>query len=167
MTSIEQPALTSVRRSVTVAVTREHAFTVFTERFDGWWPRSHYNGTGEMARAVLESKPEGRWYAVGTDGSVNEWGKVLVWDPPSRLLLAWQLDSGYEYDPELVTEVEVVFTALEPHRTLVEIEHRNLDRYGGATNAMRDSFGGDGGWTGLLRSFGDLASDPVDLDESP
>jgi uncharacterized protein YndB with AHSA1/START domain len=163
MTSPQQPQAnptdTSVKTSVTVETTREHAFAVFTERFDTWWPRSHYNGTGELAEAVLEPRAGGRWYARGTDGSVGEWGSVLAWEPPSRLLLGWQLDADFHYDAGLVTEVEVTFSELGPHRTLVELEHRNLDRYGPAATEMRDTFGSDSGWTGMLRIFGDLATD--------
>jgi uncharacterized protein YndB with AHSA1/START domain len=107
---------------------------------------------------ILEPGPGGRWYATGTDGSVNEWGKVLTWDPPARLLLAWQLDTEFDYDPELVTEVEVTFTELAPHRTRVELEHRHLDRFGPAASRMRDTFGSDNGWSGILRSFGERAA---------
>jgi hypothetical protein len=153
MTSTQSPLTASVRTTVTIEVAREHAFAVFTERFDTWWPRSHYNGTGELAQAILEPRPDGRWYARGTDGSENEWGKVLTWDPPARLLLAWQLDAEFEYDPDLVTEIEVTFTELAPHRTRVELEHRNLDRFGPDANAMRDTFGSDTGWTGMMRTF--------------
>ena len=148
-----QPPTASVRTSVIVETTREHAFTVFTERFDTWWPRSHYNGSGELAEAVLEARAGGRWYARSTDGSVGDWGSVLVWEPPARVVLGWQLDAEFCYDANFVTEVEVTFTELAPDRTHVELEHRNLDRYGPSAAAMRDTFGSDSGWTGMLRTF--------------
>ena len=150
-----------VRTSVTIEVSREHAFTVFTERFDGWWPRSHHTGPGELAEAVLEPRVGGRWYERTTEGTVCEWGRVLVWEPPARLVLAWQLNAEFQFDPELVTEVEVTFTELGPHRTRVDLEHRDLERYGERTAAMRESFGGDGGWSGLLRGFGTFATSPT------
>jgi len=151
--AVSTSAGTSVRTAVTIDVTREHAFTVFTERFDTWWPRSHYTGTGELAEAILEPRAGGRWYARGTDGSDSEWGTVLVWDPPAHLILGWQLDADFRYDADLVTEVEVSFTELGPHRTLVELEHRNLDRFGPDAAAMRDTFGSDSGWTGMMQTF--------------
>jgi len=163
MTPTKQPPGTFVRTSVTVKATREHAFTVFTEHFDTWWPRSHYNGTGELAQVVLEPKAGGRWYARGTDGFLGDWGTVLTWDPPARLVLAWQLDAEFDYNPHLVTEIEVTFTELGPHLTLVELEHRNLDRFGSATNKMRSSFGSDNGWTGILRIFAERAK-ATDID---
>lgn len=161
MTSTEQQPTTFVRTSVTVEVTREHAFTVFTERFDTWWPRRHYNGTGELAQVVLEPKAGGRWYAEGTDGWVGEWGSVLIWEPPARLILAWQLDAEFNYDPNFVTEVEVTFTELGPHQTLVELEHRNLDRYGPNASEMRQTFGSDNGWTGIMQTFAEQTKTTV------
>jgi uncharacterized protein YndB with AHSA1/START domain len=144
---------TSVRTTVTVEVSRDHAFSVFTERFDTWWPRSHYSGPDELAEAVLEPKAGGRWYTKGTSGAEREWGTVLTWEPPGRLVLGWQLDTEFQYDADVVTEVEIVFTELGPHRTLVELEHRDLDRFGPASTKMRDTFGGDDGWTDLIKDF--------------
>ena len=42
---------TSVRKSVVVNAPVAHAFTVFTERFDSWWPRTHHIGKVEPFRA--------------------------------------------------------------------------------------------------------------------
>jgi predicted enzyme related to lactoylglutathione lyase/uncharacterized protein YndB with AHSA1/START domain len=148
-----RPTPVSTRSEVTVAVPREHAFTVFTERFDAWWPRAHYTGPGELAEAVIEPRPGGRWYTRSTDGSEGEWGSVLEWAPPERLVLGWQLDADFHHDPAFLTEVEVTFTALAPNRTHVVLEHRGLERFGADAEQMRRSFGSEGGWTGLLRGF--------------
>jgi hypothetical protein len=42
-------------------------------------------------------------------GSECNWGKVLVWNPPAKLVLAWQINAEWQYDPSLVREVEVNF----------------------------------------------------------
>jgi hypothetical protein len=47
---------TAVRHSITVAASQERAFTVFTERIDQWWPRSHKIGEADLAEAVLEGR---------------------------------------------------------------------------------------------------------------
>jgi uncharacterized protein YndB with AHSA1/START domain len=152
------PAVAPVRVSVTVEVSREHAFAVFTDRFDTWWPRSHHTATTELAEVRLEPRQGGRWYEIDTDGVEGNWGTVLAWDPPSRLVLGWQLDSGFRYDPDFVTEVEVTFTAEGPHRTHVLLEHRNLERYGERAEEMRASFDSDGGWNGILIGFAEVAN---------
>jgi len=102
---------------------------------------------------VLEGRPGGRWYEVGTDAAECEWGKVLLWEPPTRLILAWQVDANWKYDPTLVTEVEVVFTALEGGGTRVDLEHRNLARFGDQGQRVRDAISSDRGWLGILNSF--------------
>ena len=100
-----------VRRAVTVKVSQARAFEVFTRNFGRWWPASHSIGKSPLRNAVIEPEIGGRWYEVGEDGSECEWGKVLAWDPPSRVLLAWQLGADWRFDANLVTEVEVRFTA--------------------------------------------------------
>ena len=74
---------TAVRHTITVAAPQERAFAVFTDGLDRWWPRSHKIGPSELAEAVLEGREGGRWYERDADGSECEWGKVLVWQPPS------------------------------------------------------------------------------------
>ncbi|MHB8684393.1 MAG: SRPBCC family protein [Dehalococcoidia bacterium] len=148
----------TIRRSVTVDAPIGKAFTVFTERFDTWWPRSHKIGAVELRQAVLECRQGGRWYEIGVDGSECEWGRVLQWDPPNRLVLAWQIDGTWHFDPELLTQVEVRFVTEGPNRTRVALEHRNLDRFGDSQDQIRTAFDSPGGWTGLLGAFAERAA---------
>lgn len=142
-----------VNRSVVVKADVERSFVAFTGRMGRWWPRSHSIGSKPMEDVIVEPRAGGRWYERSTDGAECEWGKVLVWDPPGRLILAWQLDANWKYDPALVMEVEIKFTALEGGSTRVDLEHRNLERYGDKAAAVRDAVGSDRGWLGILRSF--------------
>jgi uncharacterized protein YndB with AHSA1/START domain len=146
-----------VRKHVVVATSPERAFRVFTEEIDTWWPREHHIGTSPLKRAVLEPRPGGRWYAVCEDGSVCDTGKVLTWDPPKRLVLGWQITGQWQHDPNFLTEVEVTFTAEGPKRTRVELEHRNLERYGIGAPELRKSINAPHGWERLLRCFADGA----------
>ena len=148
---------TAVRHAITVAVSPEQAFSTFTAGFNGWWPRGHHIGHAELDEAVIEPREGGRWYERGVDGSECDWGKVVVWDPPMRLVLGWQLSSEWAYDDDLWTEVEVTFTAEGPDRTRVELEHRGLDAYGDDVDKMRETFNAPGGWRGILEEFGAAA----------
>jgi uncharacterized protein YndB with AHSA1/START domain len=141
----------TVRRTVTVDAPAERAFTVFTRGIDAWWPRNHKIGAGELKQAVLEERAGGRWYEVDVDGNECEWGRVLAWEPPTRLLLAWQIDASWRYDPDLVTEVEIRFVAEGPGRTRVELEHRDLHRLGEAGGEFAAALGN--GWPSLLEAF--------------
>ena len=149
---------TAVRHSITVDASREHAFTVFTRDFDQWWPRTHKIGSAELAEAVLEAREGGRWYERDADGSECEWGRVLVWEPPARLVLAWQISGDWAYDADLLTEVEVSFVSEGPDQTRVELEHRGLEAYGDRMDDVRKSIESPGGWPGILELFGQAAA---------
>src|SRR5437763_1315808 len=95
---------------------------------------------GDLAAGLPVSRP-----------AVSQHLKVLKWDPPRRLVLAWQLDEGFKYDPKLVTEVEVTFTLLGPKLTRVDFEHRNLERFGEAAERLRGAMGT--GWEQILESY--------------
>jgi len=95
----------------------------------------------------------GRWYAVGEDGSRGETGYVIEWQPPTRLVLAWQLSGEWQFDPELVTEVEVRFLAESAAVTRVELEHRKLERMGDKAAQVHGMVDAPGGWMAILESF--------------
>lgn len=144
---------TAVRHEITVSAPQERAFEVFTRDFNRWWPRTHKLGEAELAEAVLEEREGGRWYERDVDGGECEWGTVLVWEPPSRLVLSWQISSDWAYDPDLLTEVEVSFVSAGPDQTRVALEHRGLDAYGDRMEAVRSTIDGPGGWPGVLEKF--------------
>ena len=146
-----------VRKSIFVNAPPEHAFDVFTNGIGHWWPKSHHIGKGDLDRPVLEPKPDGRWYERAIDGSECEIGKVLVWDPPARLVLIWQLTAEFQFDPNLVTEVEVQFRS-EGKGTRVDLEHRNLERLGETAEILREKIDAPGGWSGLLALFAEEAT---------
>jgi uncharacterized protein YndB with AHSA1/START domain len=150
---------TAVRHSITVEAPQEKAFAVFTDGFDRWWPRSHKIGQEALEQAVLEGREGGRWYERDTDGSECDWGKVLVWEPPSRLVLAWQITGEWAYDADFLTEVEVTFVPDGPNRTRVEVHHRGLEAYGDQEDEMRRQFNSPGGWSSLLEAFAAAASE--------
>jgi uncharacterized protein YndB with AHSA1/START domain len=149
----------AVCRSVTVNTPIDKAFRVFTQGFTTWWPTSHHIGAADLAEAVLEAKPGGRWYERGIDGTECDWGRVLAFDPPHRLLLSWQINAAWKYDPDESrgSEVEVTFTDLGGGQTRVELEHRELGRHGEGAQGLGQAVGGDGGWGGILRLFAEAA----------
>lgn len=142
-----------VRKSVRVGAPPERAFAIFTDGMGRWWPKSHHIGAADLDALVIEPKAGGRWYERGVDGSECKVGKVLVFEPPTRLVLAWQLTADWKFDPGLITEVEVRFIADGANATRVELEHRNLDRYGERTDVFRTTINSPQGWGGLLELF--------------
>ena len=144
---------------VTVAAPIQRAFDVFTASFGTWWPSDYHIGEADIADAILEPKVGGRWFERGVDGSECDWGKVLEWEPPNRLVVTWQINGEWKYDPDPAhaSEIEVRFTAGAPDETVVELHHRHLDRLV-LGQAIHDGIKGGGGWGALLELFAAAAA---------
>jgi uncharacterized protein YndB with AHSA1/START domain len=149
----EQMSGTAVRRSVTVQGVPEHAFAVFTESLSAWWPlATHTIGAQPAVAAIIEPRAGGRWFERAADGTESDWGRVLVYEPPHRIVLSWEITCDWHHDTAIETTVEVIFTA-DGDRTRVDLEHRGLETYGDDAEQMRGIFESDGGWGGLLARF--------------
>lgn len=161
-TSTRESSDTTVRKSVVVHVPIEYAFKVFTERFDSWWPKTHHIGKIEPFTAFVEPKEGGRWFERGVDGSECDWGRVLEYVPPTRLVLSWHLGPEFSYDPDLkkASRVEVTFRSEGEGHTRVDLVHSELDRHGAGWEKLRDSVGSKGGWSGVVELFATAASAP-------
>lgn len=142
-----------VVRSVEVDATPERAFDVFTRQLGKWWPTNFSIGASPMRDAILEPRQGGRWFEVGADGTECQWGEVLVWEPPHRLVLAWRIRETWSFDPQLLTEVEITFTGASEGRTEVRLEHRRLENYGEAAEQVAGIFASPGGWSLALESL--------------
>jgi uncharacterized protein YndB with AHSA1/START domain len=142
-----------VKKSVTVQAPAKRAFEVFTAGMTRWWPATHTILKVAPREHVIEPRVGGRWYAIGVDNSECDTGKVLVWEPPHRLVLSWQLDADWQYDPALETEVELRFISESENVTRVELEHRYLERMGAKAEAVRVSIDAQGGWPGILELY--------------
>jgi uncharacterized protein YndB with AHSA1/START domain len=144
MTGTIEPVVVAVevRRGV------EEAFGVFTGEIASWWPVADHSVEADKVEAVvLEGRVGGRLYERWRDGGESDWGRVVVWEPPSRLVLSWSPNP----ERSATTEVEVRFTALEPDHTRVELEHRGWERLGVLAAELRDNY--RDGWPGVLDSF--------------
>jgi len=142
--------ITEINKELQVNASQETCFTVFTQQMDAWWPKAYHIGMCPMRNAVLEAGPNGRWYSRHVDGKDITIGKVLTWDPYQLLVLAWQIDGNFQYDPALVTEVEVQFIAKGPNSTLVKFAHKNLERLAGGAKVIE---GMDEGWGTIMQLY--------------
>jgi uncharacterized protein YndB with AHSA1/START domain len=146
---------TAVRTSIVVEAPAEQAFSVFTEDIGSWWSPDHHILGGELAEMVFEPRVGGHVLDRGVDGSECRWARVLAFEPPLRVVISWDINLQWqlETDPARTSEVEVRFTAQGPERTLVELEHRNIDRHGEGWESMHGAVGSPGGWPAGLESF--------------
>jgi hypothetical protein len=118
----------SVTVTTVVQIDPATAFKVFTEETAVWWkPGLPSRFGGDFTGALrFEPGPEGRLLEVrdAAAGEPFEIGRVLVWDPPGRLVFEWRLR---RFLPGERTEVEVRFEEA-PEGTRVTVEHRGWDR---------------------------------------
>jgi uncharacterized protein YndB with AHSA1/START domain len=141
-----------VRKSVRVNASQAHAFEVFTSRLARWWPGKASIGKPPRKTSVFETRLGGRWYEVSEDGSEANVGKVLVWEPPHRFVVSWDINSTWKPDTSVSSEVEVRFIAEGAKATIVELEHRKFEQMGAEAGAsMRRDV--DGGWPGILEAY--------------
>ena len=155
------PSIPPIHGAVTLGVPIDRAFRIFTDSMHTWWPADYHIGAADMAEAVLEPREGGRWFERGVDGSECDWGRVLVWEPPHLLVVTWQINGQWQFDPDPdhASEIEVRFTADGPANTTVELEHRLLDRLVDG-QALHDAITiQGGGWTSLLEVFAKAATD--------
>jgi uncharacterized protein YndB with AHSA1/START domain len=149
---------TSVRHSIVVEAPIARAFKVFTDDFGKFKPREHNLLAVSIAETVFEPRVGGHIYDRGADGSECRWARALAYEPPSRVLLTWDISPQWrlETDPNKASEWEVRFTAETPQRTRVEIEHRKLERHGEGWESVRDGVAVDQGWPLYLQRYADL-----------
>ena len=139
---------TTVRRSVTVDAAIEQAFAFFTDHIAAWWdPNKHLLGE-PLAEMIFEPRVGGQIIDRGVNGAESRWATVLAYEPPTRVSFSWDIDVAWQIEPDPAkrSEVHVTFTAQGEGRTLVELEHRHLDRHGEGWQAMRDAVGSPNGW---------------------
>ena len=150
----------AVRAQVIVEAPVARAFAVFTEGIGTWFPPEYNLLAVPIAERVFEPHVGGRVYDRGVDGSQCQWGRVLVYEPPQRVVISWDISPRWQIETDLAktSEVEVRFIAESPNRTRVELEHRRLERHGEGWEHLRDAVGGEGGWPDALLKFAERAS---------
>ncbi|HXL42819.1 MAG TPA: SRPBCC domain-containing protein [Gaiellaceae bacterium] len=145
----------AIRRSITIDCPVEHAFSTFTDRIHEWWPLETYSieieESGSTPETVIFDGPGGRVYERTTKGEEVEWAHVTTFEPPHRLVLAW--NPSREERPR--TEIEVTF-AEENGKTRVDLEHRGWENLGEQAAPAREGY--DSGWPRVLAAFGKTAS---------
>jgi uncharacterized protein YndB with AHSA1/START domain len=158
---MNQSGVEPIRKSIVVNTGVERAFALFIDQFDAIKPREHNLLSVPIAETVFEPRAGGHVYDVGIDGSRCEWSRVLAYEPPSRVVISWDIGPTWqlEADPAKTSEVEVRFIAESDDRTRVELEHRHLDRHGEGWQAVADGVDGDAGWPLYLSRYGDLAAE--------
>ncbi len=136
---------------VVVKAKPARAFELFANHMEQWWPKGRTIGKSPHVAIVVEPRAGGQWFERDEQGVETHWGKVLAWEPPSRLLLGWQINSQWTYDPSFVTEVELTFAPAGTAARSCGLEHRNLERFG--ADAAKHAELLRGGWPTFVGEF--------------
>lgn len=144
-----------VRRTITVPTSQRRAFEIFTAEFGTWWPKELSIGESDMADFIVEPRAGGRWYELGVDGKECEIGRVLAYEPPARLVVAWHLTASFQFDadPGHASEFEVRFIAEDRNSTRVELEHRGFERHGDGARGVHGAVDSPQGWGYCLARY--------------
>jgi hypothetical protein len=142
------------RAQTTVPVTIDVAFRTFTDGMAGWWPPEYTWSQDALIEIGIEPRVDGLCVERGPYGFRCDWGRVLVWEPPERLTLAWHIGPTRvpQPDPQQASEVDVCFVGDEA-RTRVSLLHHGFDRHGEGADAYRTAMDGPGGWDYILACF--------------
>ena len=141
-----QPGRPPVRQSTLVRSDLHHVFDVFVRTIGTWWPLQPMSQGRERVRDVtIEPCAGGRVYETWDDGTTVDWGRLAVWEPPTRLVLTWHST------PE-PTEVDLTFRAVAPNLTRVAVEHRGWERL--TDEQLREDCAAPGGYSSGAYSSG-------------
>lgn len=164
MPNIKQSHEKTVQCSLSLPVTAPHAFRHFTEGMHVWWPAA-YTWSQEVLKEIgIEPGVNGRCYERGPYNFSCDWGRVLVWEPPYRLVFTWQISPQREPvpDPAQASEVEVRFVPQDPSNTQVQLEHRYFDRHGENGAAYQTMLASPEGWPYILDSYAKSVQEKVE-----
>jgi uncharacterized protein YndB with AHSA1/START domain len=148
-------SIAPVRAATEVRQPPARAFELFTGRMGDWWQEGT-PGENPAVAITLEPFPGGRWFEVDAAGGETQWGKVVEWRPPARVLLVWEMNSRFQHDPSVVTEIEITFSETASGGTRVALEHRKLEAYGADAERLAESI--SKGWPKQLAGFARLAA---------
>lgn len=144
-------SLEPVVRTVTLRATIEKAYEAWTRRIHIWWPVKRISASGEAsAKVVMEGRVGGRLYESTESGEEHDWGRVVKWEPPTRLVFTWFLGA----DPDKSTEVDVRFSSEPDGTTKVVVTHGKWEHAAEDLAEMqRRCVDAQEGWTGILHDF--------------
>lgn len=147
---LDRETVAPVVTAITVPLSPEKAFRLFTENVRRWWPLATHSVYGDEAQScTLEGWVGGRFYETHHDGRESEWGRVLVWEPPQRIVFSFYPGRT----PDTPTDVEITFSP-EGKRTRLNLTHSGWERLNPELQAYRDRY--NTGWPFVLGKYVDF-----------
>jgi len=123
---VKEGGVGPIVESVYVPADQTDVFEVLTAGIGEWWPVGAVSVTGvPVVGLELDGRMYGLLVEVWADGTRAPWAAVTAWDPPSRLVLAWNPGDG----PRPATTVEIVLEQIA-RGTQVRVTHSGWEALG-------------------------------------
>ena len=148
-------AIAPITREIVLRLDTKTAFELFVHRFNEWWPAEYTWSKDVLESISIEPQQGGRCTEVGPNNFQLDWGQVLTFEPPQRLVLLWQItpESVPQPNPDKASRIEIVFHAIDDQSTLLSLQHRELHRHGARAREYRDALNSDMGWAYILNKL--------------
>lgn len=140
-----------IHHGLEIAADADTAFEAFTVGLGDWWPPEYtWSGRSALVDIGIEPGAGGFCFEIGPHGFRCDWGRVLTWHPPRRLVFSWQIGPGREPvpDPDRSSEVEVRFSDGR-----MELTHQGFERHGPSGGDYRKALASPEGWPMILGRF--------------
>lgn len=151
--------LDPIVRSVSLRCSVEEAFDVWTHRIHLWWPVARISLSRDPnTRVIMEGRVGGRLFERTKNGREHDWGRIIRWEPPRRIVYEWFLQA----DPTKASEIDVTFRGQEDGTTTVVVEHGRWEHAAeDVAEEHRRCVAAPEGWTGILDEYKTLSkADP-------
>jgi uncharacterized protein YndB with AHSA1/START domain len=150
----------TIRRTLHLSNPAAEAFIVFAENMADWWPKE-YTWSREVLEDIgIENKKGGLCYEIGPHNFRLDWGRVLEYEPPSKIRFTWQISPNRvpEPDPSKASEVEISFIEEDEIKTRLEFEHSKFENHGNDGNIYRELMDSPEGWDYILICYSEYLS---------
>jgi uncharacterized protein YndB with AHSA1/START domain len=141
--------MTPIEKSVTVPLSADAAFDLFTRDIARWWPARHTQ-SGKPQQIMVEPHKGGRITEIAPDGSRILWGTIIGWEPGKYLSFTW-----HPGEPEdKATVVAVSFTTTKDG-TRVDLTQGDTSILGETADAVSTAY--LRGWSLVLGCYHSFA----------
>ncbi len=139
------PPIPPVEKQLRTDCPPETAFRAFTEEIAAWWPAATHSlgGADKVERIVFERHVGGHIYELWKDGTRQQWGSILEWDPPRSVTFTWHV--GRPADQ--ASKVTLGFSA-DGEGSVVRLVHNEWEKFGVTAREIRDRY--ESGWGQVL-----------------
>ena len=147
-----------INKSITVPLSPEEAFALFTSGIDTWWPGATHsvsaNGDKTPRKVSVAAHKGGKITEITADGDTEIWGEILACDPGKFLAFTWHPGKS----PDSATVVTVSFKQTADG-TQCDLTHGGFDILGDLADAVSTSY--LRGWDMVLGCYSRAARNPV------